>query len=91
MISQNSSDFIDLAAADTEPYLLALALMSDRIVQACHDEQPARIAREIAQALTLTSPAGVDPMTALVTVLAAQVLPTLRLEARLAWVERVVA
>lgn len=72
-----------------ETYASAVALCSDRIVQAVHDEQPARIAAEIAQTFTLTVPTGVDPVLALVTVLAAQVLPTLKLESRLAWVEAV--
>lgn len=72
-----------------EIYASAVALCSDRVVQAVHDELPERVAAEIAQMLTLSAPSGMDPMTALVTVLAAQVLPTLALESRLAWVERV--
>lgn len=68
-------------------YAAALALLSDRIVQAVHDERPDRVRAELVMTTTLSVPVGVDPVAALVTVLAAQVLPTLRLEARLAWVE----
>lgn len=70
-----------------DTYAAALALLSDRIVQAVHDERPDRVRAELVMTTTLTLPVGVDPVAALVTVLAAQVLPTLPLEARLGWVE----
>jgi hypothetical protein len=74
-----------------DTYAAALALCSDDIVQAVHAADPARIQAAIEQAFTLTAPDGTNPAVALITILAAQIIPGLPVELRLLWVEGVAA
>jgi hypothetical protein len=74
-----------------DTYAAALALCSDDIVQAVHDADHTRIRAAIAQAFTLTPPDGTDPAVALITILAAQIIPGLPVDLRLMWVEGVAA
>ncbi|MDN5918994.1 MAG: hypothetical protein L0I76_28525, partial [Pseudonocardia sp.] len=56
-----------------ELYGERLAHASELIVGAVHDEGPVAVREAMAGALALAPPPGVDPVTALITVLAAQV------------------
>jgi hypothetical protein len=64
-----------------------LALFSEQIVQAVHDEGPDELLTWIDRSLRLATPPGVNPVVALVTTLAAQVNPHVSLERRLEWVQ----
>lgn len=68
-----------------EEYAEHLLHLSARIVGAVHDEGPEAISRAIDRALIVEAPSGVDPVQALVTVLAAQVDDTRRHSQSLAW------
>ncbi|WP_348240684.1 hypothetical protein, partial [Salmonella enterica] len=63
---------------DRAAYAVRLLLLPARIVGAVRAEGPVAIGRAIDQALIVEAPAGVDPVQALVTVLAAQVVAELR-------------
>lgn len=71
-----------------EVYAEQLAHLSVLIVGAVHDEGPDAVLAALAAALSVPVPdGGVDPVTALVTVLAAQIDPTTTTGARLGWVD----
>lgn len=70
---------------DRAAYAEKLLHLSARIVGAVHDEGPDAISRAIDLALIEPAPDGVDPVQALVTVLAAQVDPDKRFSQSLAW------
>lgn len=72
---------------DHEDYALQLLHLSARIVGAVHDEGPDAISKAIDQALIVEAPAGVDPVQALVAVLAAQVDDRLRHSQSLGWLK----
>ncbi len=65
----------------------SLEWLTDRIVVAVHEEDPAAIRRAVAMALSLTPPEGVDPAVAVIVALAAQVSPDREVSDRLRWVE----
>ncbi len=73
---------------EVDAYLLALALASDGIVQAANaaEPDPDGVQAAIDAALSIQAPEGMHAWTALVTVLAAQVIPNLRPDLRLLWV-----
>lgn len=70
-----------------EEYFEQLARLADAVIVAVHDEGPDDVRAAIHQAVTLPHPAHIDPHTALVTVLAAQVDPDAPISRRLGWVE----
>lgn len=74
-----------MSAVDPAAYAEALLHLSARIVGTVRDEGPEAIGRAIDQALIVEAPAGVDPVHALVTILAAQVDASLRHSQSLAW------
>lgn len=75
-------DVADVVAAYAEQLLHASAL----IVGAVHDEGPVAVESALAGALAVPAPPGVDPVTALVTVLAAQIDVEAPASRRLGWV-----
>ena len=72
---------------DAEEYAERLLHLSARIVGTVHDEGPEAISKAIDQALIVEAPAGVDPVQALVAVLAAQVDDRLRHSQSLGWLK----
>lgn len=74
-----------MTGVDRAAYAERLLHLSARIVGAVRDEGPDAIGRAIDQALIVEAPAGVDPVQALVTVLAAQVDAERRPSQNLAW------
>ena len=67
-------------------YAEHLLHLSARIVGAVHDEGPEAVSKAIDHALIVEAPAGIDPVQALVTVLAAQVNADLPSSVTLRWV-----
>lgn len=72
---------------EREAYAEQLLWMSSLIVGAVHDEGPQAISVAIDEALIVPAPPGVDPVQALVTVLAAQISPGARHSQSLAWLD----
>lgn len=70
---------------DAEEYAERLLHLSARIVGTVHDEGPEAISKAIDQALIVEAPPGVDPVQALVTILAAQIDVNLRHTQSLGW------
>jgi len=70
----------------SEEYAEQLLHLSARIVGAVHDEGPDAVSQAIDRALIVEAPAGVDPVQALVTVLAAQVNADLPSSVTLRWI-----
>jgi hypothetical protein len=77
-----------LGPTEREIYAEQLLWMSAAIVGAVHDEGPQAIGIAIDEALILPAPAGVDPVQALITVLAAQIDPDARTSQSLAWLDQ---
>lgn len=73
--------------SDAAEYAERLAHASQLVIGAVHDEGQAAIRAAITAALRIPPPPGIDPVTALVTVLAAQVDPDTTTSTRLGWVE----
>ena len=73
---------------DPETYAKQLLHLSARIVGAVHFEHPDATQHAVDRALIVEAPTGVDPVVALVTVLAAQVDPETTATERLAWVQK---
>jgi hypothetical protein len=67
-------------------YAEELLHLSELVVGAVHDDGPDQLCAHIAAALRIAPPPGVDPVVALVTVLAAQIDPDTTAEQRLGWV-----
>jgi DNA-binding NarL/FixJ family response regulator len=72
-------------SAEHSQYAARLLAMSERVIGAVHDDGPDELLRAIDRALILEPPAGIDPVVALVTVLAAQVDPDTTAEQRIGW------
>lgn len=70
---------------DRELYAEQLLHLSARIVGAVHDDGPDELLEHLAAALAVPAPPGVDPVVALVTVVAAQVDPEASESVRLGW------
>lgn len=77
---------VDPPRTPTERYLENLLHASERIVGVVRDDSPQAVREAIDRALILKQPPGVDPVEALVTVLAAQIDPDTTAEQRLGWV-----
>lgn len=73
---------------DRDEYASILRFWSERIVGAVHDDGPDELLAHIREALTVPPAEGVDPIVALVTVLAAQVDPDATATQRLGWIGR---
>jgi hypothetical protein len=71
-----------------EAYAEELLHRSELLVGAIRDDGPDELLAHLAAALRLKPPPGVDPVVALVTVLAAQIDPDTTAEQRLGWVRR---
>jgi len=74
-----------VTAVDPAAYAETLLHLSARIVGTVRDEGPDAIGQAIDQALIVEAPAGVDPVHALVTILAAQVDASQRHSQTLGW------
>lgn len=74
-----------MSGVDAASYAETLLHLSARIVGAVRDEGPEAIGRAIDQALIVEAPAGVDPVHALATVLAAQIDDSRRASQNLGW------
>jgi hypothetical protein len=70
-------------------YALQLLEISEQIIGDVHDAGPAEVLAHLHRVRKLPCPAGVDPVAALVTVLAAQVDPDSTESQRLGWVEAI--
>lgn len=68
-------------------YAAALLPLSERIIGAVHDDGPDAVQDAIDRALIMQAPPGVDPVVALVTVLAAQINPDTTTTQRLRWIQ----
>lgn len=80
--------FIRGHAGGVQPHAYAEELIhrSELLVGAVHDDGPDELLAHLTGALRLKPPPGVDPVVALVTVLAAQIDPDTTAEQRLGWV-----
>ncbi|QYN41090.1 hypothetical protein K1T35_47975 (plasmid) [Pseudonocardia sp. DSM 110487] len=73
---------------ETELYAERLLHISKLIVGAVHDDGPDMERKHLRAAFRLEPPSGIDPVEALVTILAAQIDPKATTEQRLGWVRR---
>lgn len=70
---------------DPEVHALQVLDLSARIVGAVHDDGPDQLLEHLRAVLALPCPPGVDPVVAVVAVLAAQIDPDTTALARLSW------